>query len=145
MIELLTIYSAPLFGGILIGLAALLLMFSIGRIAGISGIATAAFNSRDDSGKLWRWMFLIGLMVGALLYSQTLGLSVPFREAPPAWLIAIAGLLVGFGTHWGSGCTSGHGVCGIGRFSIRSIVATIVFMLFAGVTVFIIRHLLGGA
>ncbi|WP_448550456.1 YeeE/YedE family protein [Thalassotalea fusca] len=144
MLELLMNYSAPLFGGILIGLSALLLMISIGRIAGISGIATAAMNSTDGSGRLWRWLFLLGLLIGALIYSQTWELALPFRQAPPAWVIVVAGLLVGFGTHWGSGCTSGHGVCGIGRFSIRSVIATLIFMFFAAVTVFIARHVLGG-
>ena len=144
MVSLLSAYTAPLFGGVLIGVAALILMIGVGRIAGISGIASGALNAQDVSGKTWRWLFLIGLMLGALLYSQTLELSVPFRDAPPLWLLALAGLLVGFGTHWGSGCTSGHGVCGIGRFSVRSIVATIVFMLCAGVTVFLIQHVFGG-
>jgi len=144
MLELLMDYSAPLFGGVLIGLSALLLMLSIGRIAGISGIATAAINSADGSGRTWRWVFLIGLIIGALIYSQTWEIALPFRQAPPAWVIVIAGLLVGFGTHWGNGCTSGHGVCGIGRFSVRSAIATLVFMFCAAATVFMTRHVLGG-
>ncbi len=135
-------FSSALFGGILIGLSAFLLLFSIGRIAGISGITAHLLSAQNSSGKLWRILFIIGLMAGASIFSLFNEQSLPFRDPPTTWLLIIAGLLVGFGTHYGSGCTSGHGVCGIGRFSVRSIVATITFMLFAGITVFVIRHLL---
>jgi len=139
-------FSNALLGGILIGLSAFILLFTIGRIAGISGI-TANLLSRTDKNatnddKSWRVVFVIGLVIGAALYQFLIGNELPFREPPSTSLLIIAGLLVGFGTHLGSGCTSGHGVCGIGRFSKRSIIATILFMFFAGVTVFVTRHLI---
>lgn len=135
-------FSSALFGGILIGLSALLLMFTLGRIAGISGIIGNLLSSSKGGEKSWRIVFVLGLLLGALFFQWVFPQNLPFREVPNTALLIAAGLLVGFGTHMGSGCTSGHGVCGIGRFSMRSIVATITFMLTAGLTVFIVRHVI---
>lgn len=131
-------------GGVLIGLAAVLLLFADGRIAGISGMMGELFRARStDWG--WRAAFLGGLLAGGLVL-QLAGVQVftPLPHASWAALVA-AGLLVGFGTQIGGGCTSGHGVCGIGRFSLRSLVATLTFMITGAATVFVIRHVLGGA
>ena len=127
----------------MIGAAAAGLLYLLGRIAGISGIVWSAVADAD--GRAWRWSFIIGLLAGPLLYHSLSGHPQP---APPAlgWPFAIVGgLLVGFGTRLGSGCTSGHGVCGIGRLSVRSIVATLTFMATGIATVFILRHALGVA
>jgi hypothetical protein len=118
---------SALIGGALIGLGTLLLLVGLGRIAGISGITSALLFQKED--KVWRLAFVLGLLAGPLLTAwlyQDFSYSTP--ELSPFTLAA--GLLVGLGTAWGSGCTSGHGVCGIGRFSPRSLAATMVFMLF---------------
>ena len=128
-------------GGVLIGLAAAALLALRGRIAGISGILGGALLP-SEGGRGWRIAFLIGLPLGAGL-AWTAGAETPLlTESRPALLLG-AGLLVGFGTQLGSGCTSGHGVCGLARGSIRSLVATGVFMAVAAATVFVHRHLLG--
>lgn len=137
-------YLDALLGGILIGASALLLILAIGRIAGISGIASNIIAIDSSGDKSWRIVFLLGLIIGALIYHLLVGLTIPFREPPAPLMLVIAGLLVGFGTHQANGCTSGHGVCGIGRFSVRSITATVTFMLSAAITVFIVRHVIGG-
>lgn len=128
----------PIIGGGLIGLSAVLLMASIGRIAGISGVVWGAFSASD---KVWRWMFIIGLLVGTFLFHQLSGKPFPVINSNIPLAIA-AGLLVGFGTKLGNGCTSGHGVCGISRLSIRSLVATCTFMLVAIMTVAIVRFVI---
>lgn len=132
-----------LIGGALIGLAAILLMLSIGRIAGICGIALNAITDRDTSGRSWRLAFLLGLPLGGLLVSAA-GFkdwsSLSFPASTP--VTVVAGFIVGVGSTFGSGCTSGHGICGLARFSIRSVVATVTFMVAAVVTVFIVRHAL---
>jgi uncharacterized membrane protein YedE/YeeE len=112
-------------GGILIGLASWLLWWGLGRIAGISGIAseTMAAPTQPDT---WRWAFLAGLIIGGCLLGQ--GLEIPALPTRPLYLLIPAGLLVGIGTVWGSGCTSGHGVCGLGRLSVRSLVSVGVFV-----------------
>jgi uncharacterized membrane protein YedE/YeeE len=112
-------------GGILIGLASWLLWWGLGRIAGISGIAseTMAAPTQPDT---WRWAFLAGLIIGGCLLGQWL--EIPTLPTRPLYLLIPAGLLVGIGTVWGSGCTSGHGVCGLGRLSVRSLVSVGVFM-----------------
>ena len=112
-------------GGILIGLASWLLWWGLGRIAGISGITSETISSPTHPDT-WRWAFLAGLILGGCLLGQ--GLEVPTLSTRPLYLLIPAGLLVGFGTVWGSGCTSGHGVCGLGRLSVRSLVAVGVFM-----------------
>ncbi len=132
-------FVMPLFGGVLIGLSATLLLLLIGRIAGISGIVWGAifekFN-RDSSEKIWRWLFIVGLLLGAFLFHLISGKPYP-QLGSNYMLAAIAGIFVGLGVKIGNGCTSGHGVCGIGRFSVRSIVATTCFMLVAILTVFL--------
>ena len=125
-------------GGVLIGLASWLLLASLGRVAGISGITASALAPSKNAPAeetAWRWAFIVGLVgVGALV---SIYMRVPVIAARPYSLLILAGLLVGFGTVLGSGCTSGHGVCGIGRRSIRSLVATLVFMGTGIATVFI--------
>ena len=118
---------AGLAGGVLIGLAAAVMLLGLGRIAGVSGIAAkAAGLGGSGIARGGAWMFLIGLPLGALVVSLAQGgIASSFASAP---VLVIAGLLVGIGTRLGSGCTSGHGVCGVSRFSARSIVATLTFM-----------------
>lgn len=131
-----------LLGGMLLGLSAVILLLINGRIAGISGIFSGLFNAtkRDVS---WRVLFLIGMITAGIVASM-LGLEYPdYTISGSLVTITVAGLLVGFGTKIGNGCTSGHGICGIGRLSKRSIVATIVFMLVAIITVYVRFHLLG--
>ena len=133
---------SALIGGALIGLAATLLYAGLGRIAGISGLLNQAIEQRGDRG--WRIAFLLSLMLGsALWFAFGVGVPAPRDDFPLGWLIA-SGLLVGFGTRLGNGCTSGHGVCGIARLSVRSLVATGVFMVVAIATVFVTRHVIGG-
>ncbi len=129
-------------GGLLIGLSAALLWVAKGRIAGISGILGGLF-ARRSGDVAWRAAFLGGLMFAPLLYGAAGG-ALPQSASPasPALLI-VAGLLVGFGTRLGSGCTSGHGVCGLARLSPRSLTATGLFMASAAATVFVTRHLIG--
>ena len=130
---------SALLGGALIGLASVLLMMLTGRIAGISGIFGGCLMlSAGD--KVWRFAFIMGLIL-APVASGLLGHPLPTPDMPASWvMIAIAGLLVGFGARLGGGCTSGHGVCGIARLSARSIVATVIFMATAIVVVAIMRH-----
>lgn len=126
----------------MIGLSAVLLLFANGRIAGISGIVGGLLAPVRGEW-LWRLLFIVGLITGAALYAVVTGdLGVAIQVSWP--LMAMAGLLVGVGTRLGSGCTSGHGVCGIGRLSQRSLIATAVFMATAGGTVFVVRHVVGG-
>lgn len=134
---------AASFGGVLIGLASVMLMLFTGRIAGISGIFGGCLPlSAGD--KVWRLAFIVGLVL-APVASGLLGYALPTPQMPTSWLIiVIAGLLVGFGARLGGGCTSGHGVCGIARLSARSILATVVFMASALIVVAIMRHGLGG-
>jgi uncharacterized membrane protein YedE/YeeE len=127
-------------GGVLIGLASLLLLAALGRIAGISGIAAGLLPPRRGDAA-WRVAFVLGLPMGAALWMLGRGGAVPPSHAP-SWQLALAGLLVGVGTRIGSGCTSGHGVCGLGRFSPRSLAAVITFMLTAMLCVHAWRHLL---
>ncbi|NCF17041.1 MAG: YeeE/YedE family protein [Haliea sp.] len=135
-------YTTPLIGGLLIGLSAVALLLFLGRIAGISGIVWGAVSGQPDNA--WRWLFVVGLLAGPLLYHTVAAVPHPTASALPWWQAVLGGLLVGFGTKLGSGCTSGHGVCGIGRLSPRSLVATITFMATGIGTVYIIRHILGG-
>jgi uncharacterized membrane protein YedE/YeeE len=130
-------------GGGLIGLSAVLLMLLTGRIAGISGIFGGLLNFRDDD-RDWRIAFIAGLILAPLI-AGWIGHAIPTPKLPASWTVIIgAGLLVGFGTRLGSGCTSGHGICGIARLSSRSIVATVIFMLAAIATVAVTHHVLGG-
>lgn len=125
-------------GGLMIGSAAVILMLLLGRIAGISGIFGAVLRS-PLRGTGWQWAFVIGLVGGATLVNALLGGWITPREGFPAWALVLAGLLVGFGTSLGSGCTSGHGVCGLSRLSPRSFVATVVFMVFGVATATVLR------
>lgn len=126
---------SALAGGALIGLSAVVLLLFRGRIAGISGILSGVLSpQRGDMS--WRWLFLIGILLGAVLL-QPLGFEIPTMPQAPLGLYIAAGLLVGIGTKLGNGCTSGHGICGIGRFSVRSMVATLVFMAVAIAVVFL--------
>jgi hypothetical protein len=131
--------ASALMGGAMIGLASLWLLARLGRIAGISGIASGAMFSQGHD-RLWRLAFVAGLILAGVLARFVLGWQPEPRDAYPlAWVI-VAGLLVGYGTSIGSGCTSGHGVCGIARLSTRSILATVLFMASAAITVFLVRH-----
>jgi uncharacterized membrane protein YedE/YeeE len=130
-------------GGLLIGMAAVLMMLGLGRIAGISGVFDSLLTLKPDRDFIWRAVFIIGLLAGAFLAAIT-GLYDPASVAFPAKGLAavISGLIVGAGTALGGGCTSGHGICGLSRLSPRSLAATIVFMLVAGIVVFVTRHLM---
>lgn len=139
MIDSYLTYEA-LFGGGLIGLASVLLYILNGKIAGISGIIGGTLNDPPKKAG-WRFAFLAGLIAGGLLTPMLLGKSVVPVINNTWWSLAIAGFLVGFGTRLGSGCTSGHGICGLGRLSKRSLSAVAVFIASGMITVFIIRHL----
>jgi uncharacterized membrane protein YedE/YeeE len=132
---------ASLAGGILLGLASALFILANGRILGISGILGGLL--RPKTGDMaWRGVFLLGMLVAPLLYTLAIGPSEARIDAGWGTLV-LAGLLVGAGTRYGSGCTSGHGVCGLSRLSSRSLVATLAFMGAGFLTVYVVRHLLG--
>jgi uncharacterized membrane protein YedE/YeeE len=134
---------SALIGGVLVGLASSLLMLLVGRIAGISGIFGGSLTLAA-ADKSWRLAFIAGLIAAPVL-SGLFGHPLPTPQMPSNWLlIAAAGVLVGFGARLGGGCTSGHGVCGVARLSQRSILATVLFMASAVVTVAIVRHGIGG-
>jgi uncharacterized membrane protein YedE/YeeE len=137
-----TPYSA-LFGGILIGLGTSLFMLLNGRIAGISGLLKGLLSQSTTGGdKSWRAAFIIGLVLSGLFYQTFVPLQGSAIENTPPIILIIGGLLVGFGTAMGSGCTSGHGVCGLSRFSLRSLVATVIFLSSGMATVYVLRHLI---
>jgi uncharacterized membrane protein YedE/YeeE len=130
-------------GGGLIGLSAALLMLLTGRIAGISGILGGCLGF-GTSDKGWRIAFVAGLILAPLI-AGWIGYAMPSPQMPASWpVIFAAGLLVGFGTRLGGGCTSGHGICGVARLSVRSITATAIFMLTAIVVVALTRHVFAG-
>ncbi|AEE25378.1 YeeE/YedE family protein [Paraglaciecola chathamensis] len=129
---------AGLAGGMLVGAAVVLLLLTLGRIAGISGIAAGAMTKRAFE-RHWRWAFLTGLLLAPLLYTLIVGPFPVQTQIGSLWMM-VAGLLVGFGTRLGSGCTSGHGVAGIARLSRRSVIATLVFVGGAALTVNVTRH-----
>ena len=132
---------SALAGGALIGIAVTLLLLFNGRMAGVSGIMNGVFNSPREE-RNWRLAFLSGLMLGAVLFRLLLPDFMSLRHDYPLPLLAAGGFLVGFGTRMGSGCTSGHGICGIANLSLRSILATLTFMASGIFTVYIIRHVL---
>ena len=134
---------ASTIGGVLIGLSAVLLMAWEGRIAGVSGIASRLLPPYADGAFLPRLGVIFGLVAAPLIYMLVTGSEVLQTVSSNLPLMAVAGLLVGFGSAYGSGCTSGHGVCGLSRLSIRSLAATVTFMATAFATVFIVRHALG--
>ncbi|NER00898.1 MAG: YeeE/YedE family protein [Cyanothece sp. SIO2G6] len=131
-------WAIALMGGALIGLSATLLLWSNGRIAGVSGIINGALAFK--AGEAWRWLFLLGLLLGGAIYEYGLATHpTPVSTVAPGIMI-LGGLIVGVGTRLGSGCTSGHGVCGLGRLSMRSLAAVLTFLTTGMVTVFLIRH-----
>ena len=130
-----------LIGGLLIGLAAALLLLLNGRISGISGVVSGLLVPNPKGSEAgWRAAFVAGLLLGALAYILATGGATVVNVQASVPVLVVAGLLVGFGTRLGSGCTSGHGLCGVARFSKRSIVATAVFLGVAMLTVFLVRH-----
>lgn len=133
-----------LVGGALIGLAVTLMLLFNGRVTGISGIIASSLAKPTSDG-LWRWMFVGGLIGGGLLIQLIRPDLFANASGRKSVTILIAGLLVGYGTVMGSGCTSGHGICGISRLSVRSVVATLTFMLFGFLTVQAVRYFAGGA
>ncbi|MGY6258165.1 YeeE/YedE family protein [Paraburkholderia caledonica] len=133
--------GSALAGGLIIGGAAALLVLGNGRIAGISGIVGNLLTGRF-SDSVWRLAFVVGLLAAPWLFRLAVPLPAIQIDASPATLV-VAGVLVGLGTRYASGCTSGHGVCGISRGSMRSMIATISFMVAGFMTVFVVRHLVG--
>ncbi|EJI6682354.1 TPA: YeeE/YedE family protein [Vibrio parahaemolyticus] len=129
-----------LFGGILLGISATILLLVNGKIAGISGIMNSIMSPKKGDYS-WRLLFAVGMIAGGLISVLMLGVAVPSTANLSLGMVIAAGLLVGIGTRLGNGCTSGHGICGMGRLSKRSIVATCVFMAVAGLTVFVRLHL----
>lgn len=135
---------AGLAGGALIGLASALLMLLTGRIAGISGIF-GGLSPLATGDRRWRIAFIVGLVAAPLLAALLFASPLPHPVMPPSLaVVAIGGLLVGFGSRMGGGCTSGHGVCGVARLSARSLAATAIFMVVAIATVAVLRHGAGG-
>ncbi|PVB62251.1 YeeE/YedE family protein [Labrenzia sp. 011] len=131
-------------GGMLIGLAAVALMAVHGRIAGINGILSGFLSTHVNSDWAWRAAFLAGMVVSPLVLLALTGRMPEISVPSPTPLLLVGGFLTGLGTTYASGCTSGHGVCGISRLSARSIVATLTFMSAAVITVFLTRHVFGG-
>jgi uncharacterized membrane protein YedE/YeeE len=131
-------------GGALIGVSAVMLMLFNGRIAGISGILGRLFPPYDGADPSGAAAFIIGLLAAPLVYAAASGAPFAQTVSGNALLMTIAGLLVGFGAAYGGGCTSGHGVCGLARLSPRSLIATAIFMTTGFITVFVIRHAVGG-
>ena len=131
---------AALVGGVMIGLAALLLMLSHGRVMGVSGILGGIVQPSGKSDVPWRLMFVAGMLIGPLAVIYLLGRPVEIVPNTTGVLLPVAGFVVGLGTAIGSGCTSGHGICGLARLSLRSAVAVGTFMLTAIITVYIVRH-----
>jgi uncharacterized membrane protein YedE/YeeE len=140
--EIAGVHLFTLAGGMAIGAAAVLLYLAIGRIAGVSGIFFASLKE----GGLWRWLFLGGIVLGAGLGALMFPtLNIVSRPNPGALVLIVAGVLVGWGTRQGGGCTSGHGVCGLGRLAPRSLAAVLVFMTAGIFTASLLRHWLGVA
>lgn len=135
---------ASLTGGALIGLSSVLLMLTLGRIMGATGILAGFFAPNDRQDWAWRATLLAGMVSGPAAYLAITG-QMPAVEVPVSTTaMAVGGVIVGIGVTVGSGCTSGHGVCGMARLSPRSIAATLTFMAFTAITVFVIRHVIGG-
>jgi uncharacterized membrane protein YedE/YeeE len=136
-------FALPVAGGALLGLTAAWLMLTNGRIAGISGILGDALTLRDsDAGA--RWLFLGGLVVGGLLLRAVAGPAVFVNTLEtPLVVVALAGVLVGFGARLGSGCTAGHGICGLARLSPRSLVSVLTFIATGAAVTFVVRHVVG--
>ena len=141
MIDWVNFTPISLVGGTLIGLASVILWWFNGRIAGMSGIIASLLSAKTFDMK-WQWAFVIGLIAAPWLYQLFADLP-PITVQSSPWIYILGGLIVGFGTRLGSGCTSGHGICGNARLSKRSMVATLTFMLLGFLTVYIGRHVLG--
>jgi uncharacterized protein len=137
-----TPYSG-LIGGIMIGLAAIILMAGNGRILGASGIFGGLLTLNLNGDTVWRALFIAGLLVGTALASRYNNMAAQMAFATTPLITAVGGVIVGVGVYLGNGCTSGHGICGNARFSKRSFVATCVFMAVAILTVYVIRHVMG--
>ncbi len=136
-------FIQPLLGGLLIGSASVLLLIGIGRIAGISGITFGLMDKANwNAANLWRVGFIVGLLLAGWLWAHWSGHALRPSRGSNAPLLIVSGLLVGWGTSLGSGCTSGHGVCGLGRLSLRSLAAVATFMVTGALTVCVTRHLL---
>lgn len=133
-------YGYALLGGAFIGGAATLFLWLNGRIAGISGIIGSLLFANE---KLWPALFITGIVAGAAIFYALGGAAPEPREGFPAWMLVLSGLFVGFGTALARGCTSGHGVCGLGRLSLRSLVATLTFLAFGLFAAFVVRHIFG--
>ena len=134
-------WIAGLISGMLIGLSATILLAFDGRIAGISGMVSGAIKFKSEEN--WRWLFIAGMLGGGLIYEYVFASEpTPVYSFAPVAMI-VGGFLVGVGTRMGNGCTSGHGVCGLGRLSFRSLVAVITFMITAIITVFVTHHVIG--
>jgi len=133
-----------LIGGALIGVAAVLLMALHGRIAGVTGILSGLLPPAPAEDWTWRLAFLLGMVASPLVYWFAVGQPVEIEVPVSASSLLLGGAIVGVGVTYGAGCTSGHGVCGLARLSRRSVVATLTFMATTAVTVFIVRHLIGG-
>ena len=127
-----------LMGGILIGIAAIIIFFVNGRIMGISGILGNLIATKETDQKFWRIIFILGVLIGPLIFIL-LFKEIKSEMVANTTLLIISGFLVGLGTSLGNGCTSGHGICGLSRFSIRSIVATLVFVISGMITVYLIN------
>ncbi|PWK61112.1 YeeE/YedE family protein [Roseicyclus mahoneyensis] len=131
-------------GGVLIGTASVLLMLAVGRIMGATGILAGIFAPASVADMSWRLALLLGMLTGPAVYWLATG-GMPEIAVPVSMpMLLIGGFIVGVGVTYGSGCTSGHGVCGMARLSPRSIAATITFMIATGLTVFVVRHVIGG-
>lgn len=135
-----------LIGGIIVGLAATMLLWFNGRIAGISGIFNGMITIRRKGDVLWRFLFIFGMVAGGVVH-QFIILDTPSFQplGAPTWVLILGGIIVGYGTSMGSGCASGHGVCGLGRLSVRSLVAVLTFLSTGILTTYIIEHVLGVA
>ena len=134
---------SALVGGLLIGLSTSLLLWLNGRIAGISGVLGGLLWP-GSGDRAWRWLFLAGLVLGGGGNYLVTGTTAPVRLGFPVPLLQLAGFLTGFGTARANGCTSGHGVCGLARLSLRSLVATATFLSVAIATTYVVRHVVGG-
>jgi len=130
-------------GGILLGISASILMYLNGRVAGISGIVSGILNNPAASEKAWRAAFVVGIIGGASVYAYFFPVNIEPREHVTTALLIVGGITVGFGTAMGGGCTSGHGVCGISRLSLRSITATMTFLIAGLVTVYVVKQVVG--
>ena len=131
-------------GGLLIGAATTLLMLVHGRIAGITGILGGLLPPKLSTDWTWRATFVMGMLAAPIAYVVVVGRPLPFHSVASLPLLLASGVLVGIGVTYGAGCTSGHGVCGLSRFSLRSLAAVATFMATAAATVFVVRHAIGG-